>query len=81
MSVNPVEKFLKEQTIPTPNGKSSDTNNFKMLSIKTISKELNLKKRTAYKYCNKSNNIRKVRPIELGSSRHASNFNVFTFNH
>ena len=66
MSVNPVEKFLKEQTISTPNGKSSDTN---------------LKKRTAYIYCNKSDNIRKVRPIELGSSKHASNFSVFTFNH
>jgi len=46
------------------------------LSIKTLSKRLNLKKRAVHYYCYKDPRIRKVNGFEVGTGK--SKINVFT---
>ena len=69
--MNPVEVYLKEQLICE--------NNYKKLSVRNISRALKLKRYKVYKQCLESDIIRKVKPLEVGSLKHKSNFNVFTF--
>ena len=66
MKFNPVEEYLSN-------------NKGKKLSIKNISKQLNLKKRTAIYFANKSKLIRNINPIEVGSGKYK--INVYTFIH
>jgi hypothetical protein len=77
MNQNPVEQYLKEQIVINKN--DSRPESYKMLSLKKISKSLNLKRRHVYKYCLKSENVRKVKPLEVGSLRNKININVFTY--
>jgi hypothetical protein len=46
------------------------------LSVKTLSKRLNLKKRAVHYYCHKDPRIRKVNGSEVGTGK--SKINVFT---
>ena len=62
---NIVEKYFEQN----PNQK---------LSVKTIKKKLNLKKvSTAYYYCINSENLRLVKPHEIGSNK--TKIYVFTY--
>ena len=62
---NPVEEYLK-------------LNVNKMLSLRTISKNLKLKKKKTDYLINQSKNIKKVEPIEVGSGK--TELNVYTYN-
>ena len=61
--MNVIEKYL------------SENKNLK-LSIKSLSKKLNLKKKNVYYLCYNSKLLRKVNPLEVGSL--AYKLNVFT---
>mgnify|MGYP000983944380 CR=1 FL=1 len=62
---NPVEEYLK-------------LNVNKMLSLRTISKNLKLKRKKTDYLINQSKNIKKVEPIEVGSGK--TELNVYTYN-
>ena len=62
---NPVEEYLK-------------LNVNKMLSLRTISKNLKLKRKKTDYLINQSKNIKKVAPIEVGSGK--TELNVYTYN-
>ena len=62
---NPVEEYLK-------------LNVNKMLSLRTITKNLKLKKKKTDYLINQSKNIKKVEPIEVGSGK--TELNVYTYN-
>lgn len=61
---NPVEEYLKN-------------NLNKMLSLRTISKNLKLKRKKTDYLINQSKNIKKVEPCEVGSGKYI--LNVFTY--
>ena len=46
------------------------------LSIKSLSRRLNLKKRAVYHFIFQDNNIKRVSPVEVGSNAYRTN--VFT---
>ena len=75
MNENPVEQYLREQVLLND---KSQLVSYKRLSLKKISKALNLKRRHAYKHCLSSDNVRKVSPLEVGSCR--NDINVFSYN-
>jgi len=56
-SLNPVEEYLK-------------TNKDKSLSLRKIYKELNIKRRKAIWLIKKSNKIKNVNPLSVGSRKH-----------
>jgi hypothetical protein len=64
VTINPVEEFL------------SDNKNV-IYSIRSLSKELNIKKRQVYYYYTKSDNIIKATPIMVGSGK--SKLNIFKY--
>jgi len=61
---NPVEEYL------------SNNKNVK-LSIKSLSKRLDMKKKQVYYYTTKSDHIRKIDPLEVGSLKTV--INVFEY--
>ena len=61
---NPVEEYLKN-------------NLNKMLSLRTISKNLKLKRKKIDYLINQSKNIKKIEPREVGSGK--QHLNVFTY--
>ena len=65
VSPNEVEDYLKEN----PN---------KMVSLRNIYRDLSMKRRKALWLINQSQNIRKVKPLEVGSGKH--HVHVYTYN-
>ena len=63
---NPVEDYFK-----------NDENKMKFLSVKTLSKRLNMRKKDVYFYLFNSKNLERVNPMVVGSL--ASNTRVFRF--
>jgi len=64
-TINPVEEFLfQKQNI--------------IFSIKKLSKTLKIRKRQVYYYYNISNNIIKIKPLQVGCGK--SKLNIFKFN-
>ena len=65
--INPVEEHLK-------------INDKKILSLRVLSKELNLKKKQIDYFVHNSNNIRNCEPIEVGSGRYKLNIYTYKIN-
>ena len=65
LHTNPVRDYLKD----------NPTNKLSIHALKSI---LSMKKRQIYFYCENSNQIRKVNPIEVGSYK--DKLNVFEYN-
>ena len=64
LEINEVEDYLKE-------------NKNKKLSLKTICKDLKMKRRKTLWLINHSHNIAKVKPVEVGSGKHF--LHVYTY--
>tara|TARA_B100000902_G_scaffold400037_1_gene474880 strand:- start:6323 stop:6529 length:207 start_codon:yes stop_codon:yes gene_type:complete len=63
---NPVEDYFKQ-----------DRNKMKCLSVKTLSKRLNMRKKDVYFYIFNCNKLVRVKPMEVGSL--ASKSRVFKY--
>ncbi len=65
VEVNEVEEYLKKNTN-------------KMIAVNNIYRDLSMKRRKALWLINQSPNIRKVKPLEVGSGKH--HVHVYTYN-